>query len=130
MFRGVTPISTAFPSAATTSLSLNTALVALPSLCTRPNSGWSSVGSNPAGVAAIAPLAKSIRYQKCTAIKIIEMPGVEQPRLEVVCKIFVCQNPLAVDLVFERGLFKPPRPGIVLENLQEIIGAEIAHGGF
>src|ERR1017187_6226767 len=69
---------------------------------------------------------KLLRYQNRAAIQLAEMPGIEQPRLELAPALCIRQNPFAIDLVFERRLLKHPGLRVVVKQLQEIVGAEIA----
>src|SRR5438874_7913612 len=69
-----------------------------------------------------------VRDQNGAAIQLAEMRGIEQPCLEVALEIFVRENPLAIDLVFERRLLEYLRLRVVVKHLHEIVGAEIADG--
>src|SRR5258707_10243361 len=71
-----------------------------------------------------------IRYQDRAAVQLAEMPGIEQPRLELALEVFVRQNPHAIDLVFERRLLEQLGLRVVMKHFQEIVGAEIAHRRF
>src|SRR5437879_9857439 len=81
-------------------------------------------GSNRAGG------KKFVGNQNRAAIQLGEMPGIEQPRLEVVPELFIRENPLAIDLVFERRFLEYPGLRVVVKHLQEIVGAEIADRRF
>ena len=50
----------------------------------------------------------------------------EQPRLEFALQLVVGKNALSVNLVFEGCFLEGARLFVVVENFQEIIGAEIA----
>ena len=54
------------------------------------------------------------------------MHGVEQPGLEVSPQVVIRENPLAIDLVFQRRFLEGLRPCVVIKHLQQIVGAEIA----
>ena len=45
---------------------------------------------------------KLLGNQDRAAIEFAEMHGIEQPGLEVALEVFIRQNPLAIDLVFQR----------------------------
>ena len=64
------------------------------------------------------------------AIELGEVPGIEQPCLELAFQTVVGQNAVAVDLVFHRRFPEQVRLRIIAKHFQEIIGAEIAHRRF
>ncbi len=51
---------------------------------------------------------KFLRDQNHAAVQLTEVRGIEQPRLELALETGVRQNPLAIDLVFERRLLERP----------------------
>ena len=71
---------------------------------------------------------KSVRDQNRAAVQLAEMPGIEQPCLEVAFEIFIRQKPLAIDLILERRLLEHLRLRVVVKHLHQIIGAEISDG--
>src|SRR6266567_4647126 len=58
------------------------------------------------------------------------MLGVEEPGGEVAPEFCIRQNPLAIDLVFERRLLEYAGLRVVAKHLQQIIGTEITNRRF
>src|ERR1700676_3777994 len=54
------------------------------------------------------------------------MFGVQQPGPELAPEVLVRQDPLAVDLVFERRFLERALLRVVVEHLQEIVGTKFA----
>src|SRR5712672_233563 len=69
---------------------------------------------------------KLVGYQNRAAVELTKMPGIKQPGPEFALEIFVRQDPVAVNLVFERRFFVQPGLRAVAEHFQKIIGTEIA----
>ena len=88
-----------------------------PSPCTRPNAGCRSEASkSDRRRRDRGGGQKFLRDQNRAAIEFAEMPGIEQPRLEVAPEIFVRQNPLAIDLVLDRRFLERLRLRVVVET--------------
>ena len=73
---------------------------------------------------------KFFRDQHGAAVELGEIDGIEQPCPELALQAVVGQDARAVDLVFHRRFREHAGLPVVAKHLQEIVGAEIANGGF
>src|SRR5439155_9732214 len=73
---------------------------------------------------------KSVRYQNRAAIELAQMFRLEQPCGEVAPEIVVGQNPIAIELVFQRRFLEDAGLRVVAKHLQQIISTEIANRRF